>query len=158
VTRAEKPFVPLVPPVARPFQGAPAGIASRVAAGIIDMLLILIVLLIGYACVAAVMFLAHPRTFDVPVLPTGASGAIAAFGAMVYLSGSWATTGRTFGDRILGLRVVTRAGGPLGATRATLRAVAYVLVPVGLVWACVSRYNRSLQDIVLRTSVVYDWE
>jgi uncharacterized RDD family membrane protein YckC len=86
------------------------------------------------------------------------SGSIAAGGAMLYLSLSWATSGQTYGDRILGLRVVTRAGGPVHATRALLRAVAYVLVPVGIAWVFVSRHNRSVQDILFRTSVVYDWE
>ena len=28
---------------------------------------------------------------------------------------------------------------------------------IGLVWCAISRENRSLQDIVLRTSVVHDW-
>jgi hypothetical protein len=29
---------------------------------------------------------------------------------------------------------------------------------IGLGWAALSRQNRSVQDIVLRTSVIYDWE
>jgi len=159
VTRAEKPhLVSLVPAVARPFQGAPAGIASRVAAAIVDMILVVVILLAGYACVAALMFLSHPRSFSFPSPPASVSGSIASFGAMLYLSVSWAATGRTFGDRLLGLRVITRAGGRVHTIRAVLRAMTYVLVPVGLIWVPISRHNRSIQDIVFRTSVVYDWE
>ena len=69
---------------------------------------------------------------------------------------AWATTGRTFGNRLLGLRVVDDGGGTIGLTRAFLRAAACVMFPVVLFWVVVSRENRSLPD-VLHTSVVYDW-
>ena len=29
---------------------------------------------------------------------------------------------------------------------------------IGLLWVALSRENRSVQDLVLRTSVVYDWQ
>jgi uncharacterized RDD family membrane protein YckC len=41
---------------------------------------------------------------------------------------------------------------------ALLRALACVLFPLGLLWVAFSRDLRSVQDIVLRTSVVYDWQ
>jgi hypothetical protein len=31
-------------------------------------------------------------------------------------------------------------------------------VPVGLFWVAVSSQSRSVQDLFLRTSVVYDWQ
>jgi hypothetical protein len=37
-----------------------------------------------------------------------------------------------------------------------VRAVLCTLVPVGLLWVLVSRDNRSVQDLLLRTSVLYD--
>ena len=76
--------------------------------------------------------------------------------AVLYLTACWATTGRSYGKHVLGLRVV----GPFGRLHvvgAFLRAVLCVLVPIGVLWVAVSRENRSLQDVVLRTSVVYDW-
>jgi hypothetical protein len=30
--------------------------------------------------------------------------------------------------------------------------------PIGLLWCAVSTSRRSLQDIVVRTSVIYDWQ
>jgi uncharacterized RDD family membrane protein YckC len=45
---------------------------------------------------------------------------------------------------------------PLGWTRSVLRALAYVLWPLGLLWSAVSPSRRSLQDVVLGTVVVYD--
>ena len=44
---------------------------------------------------------------------------------------------------------------PLGALA---RGAFYVIFPIGLLWVLVSGQNRSLQDLVLRTSVIYDWE
>jgi hypothetical protein len=32
-----------------------------------------------------------------------------------------------------------------------------VAFPIGLAWAIISRRNRSVQDVVLRTIVIYDW-
>ena len=40
---------------------------------------------------------------------------------------------------------------------ALARALLYVAFPIGLVWCAGSGTHRSLQDVVLRTSVVYDW-
>jgi uncharacterized RDD family membrane protein YckC len=73
-----------------------------------------------------------------------------------YLSAAWAISGRTCGALLMGLRVVG-PGGRLRPAVALLRAVLCVLFPVGLLWCAVNARNRSLQDIVLRTSVVYDW-
>jgi uncharacterized RDD family membrane protein YckC len=35
--------------------------------------------------------------------------------------------------------------------------VLYVLFPAGLLWILASRRNASLQDLIVRTAVVYDW-
>jgi uncharacterized RDD family membrane protein YckC len=53
--------------------------------------------------------------------------------------------------------VVGRSGGTLRLATALARAVICALVPLGLLWTAVSRQNRSLADLLLRTSVVYDW-
>jgi len=41
--------------------------------------------------------------------------------------------------------------------RALMRALLCALFPVGLLWVAVSARNKSLQDIVSGTSVMYDW-
>jgi hypothetical protein len=33
-----------------------------------------------------------------------------------------------------------------------------VTFPIGILWVAMSHENRSVQDVVLRTSVIYDWE
>ena len=75
-----------------------------------------------------------------------------------YLAVSWVGSGRTYGNHVMGLRVVNRHGRRLRAFVALLRAVCYVIFPLGLLWVLVSGHNRSLQDLVLRTSVIYDWD
>jgi hypothetical protein len=41
---------------------------------------------------------------------------------------------------------------------ALVRAAFCVIFPIGLLWVLFSGQNRSLQDLVLRTSVIYDWD
>ena len=70
---------------------------------------------------------------------------------------AWATTGRSYGGRLLGLRVVDSHGRRIRPLVALARALLCVFVPVVLFWVIISRENRSAADILLRTSVVYDW-
>jgi hypothetical protein len=53
-------------------------------------------------------------------------------------------------------RVRSSSRGRLGWWRAGLRALLCVIFPVGLFWSAVSR-RRSVQDVVMRSVVVYDW-
>ena len=48
-------------------------------------------------------------------------------------------------------------GSDLSPPRGLLRALLYLIFPPGFLWAAVSGRNASLQDLVLRTSVVHDW-
>jgi uncharacterized RDD family membrane protein YckC len=57
----------------------------------------------------------------------------------------------------MGLRVVNFRGQRVRWAGAVLRAAFCVTVPIGLFWAILSPRDRSIQDVVLRTSVVYDW-
>ena len=86
------------------------------------------------------------------------SGLVVMGVGVLYLSVAWATTGRTYGERLLGLRVVSSRHTRLGWTRAILRAVTCVVFPIGLIWSAFSAQRHSLQDIVFRTVVVYDTE
>jgi uncharacterized RDD family membrane protein YckC len=58
---------------------------------------------------------------------------------------------------MLGVRVVNYKGATMGAPGAILRAVLCVVFPIGLLWIAVSSANRSVQDLIFRTSVIYDW-
>jgi uncharacterized RDD family membrane protein YckC len=76
----------------------------------------------------------------------------------VYLTAGWALAGRTYGSRLMGLRVLSSRLRLLGWTRSFMRALTCVVWPVGLLWCGISRTRLSLADVVLRTVVVYDTE
>lgn len=150
--------VHVVPAEARRFQGGPAGIVSRIAANLLDLGLGIAICAALYAGWAGLTFLRRGRSFTVPTLPWPTAIVILGLVMAVYFTLAWRGDGRTPGDRVLGLRVVTRAGGRLGIARASLRAVLAVLFPLLLLWVAVSRDRRSVQDLLVGTEVRYDWE
>jgi uncharacterized RDD family membrane protein YckC len=104
-----------------------------------------------------VRFVLSPVSFHWPAPGWALSLLAGAALATSYLTVAWATTGRTYGAAVLGLRVRSAGGGPLGWTRAGLRGVLYVMVAPGLLWVVVSPRRRSVQDMLLLSVVVYDW-
>jgi uncharacterized RDD family membrane protein YckC len=147
-----------VPREARPFQGHRAGLVTRTAAAAIDLGLVIIALGACYLGVLAFLFLRKPRSFTVPTPSSTLVYAVAALVLISYLGVCWMGSGRTYGNHVMGLRVVNGKGRRLHPLNALTRAVFYIIFPFGLLWVVVSGQNRSLQDLVLRTSVIYDWE
>ena len=74
-----------------------------------------------------------------------------------YLTITWWIAGRSVGDHLWGVRVVIRDGREVGLARSFVRAVVCAVFPLGLLWCAVDRDRRSVHDLLLRTSVVYDW-
>ncbi|MGF9754249.1 RDD family protein [Microvirga sp. 0TCS3.31] len=146
-----------VPREARSYQGSSAGVVTRLAAGVVDVLLVAVALAGSYAAWAALRFVLEPREFRMPD-PSLLWVVIAFFAYLVpYLTVTWWMAGRSIGDHLWGIRVTTRQGGPLGLVRAFARAVMCAAFPVGLLWCAIDRDRRALHDLVLRTSVIYDW-
>jgi len=146
-----------IPPTARPHQGKPAGLISRGLAAGVDLVIVVIALLAMYAGWATATFLIRPAKFQFPE-PSILFGLVAGFAVLtVYLSLGWTLTGRTYGDHLMGLRVVDRTGSRLHLPRASLRALLCAVFPIGLAWSAFSARSLSLQDILLHTSVTYDW-
>lgn len=146
-----------VPSVARGLQGQRAGIVSRFLADAIDMLLIVGAVIGVYFAMSGVRFLLHPRRFTWPEVSALNLGALGWILLIAYLTIGWANTGRTFGKNVLGLRVVTSLGSGLPLWRSFVRAGLCALFPIGLFWSAVSSGNRSIQDLIVRTTVIYDW-
>jgi uncharacterized RDD family membrane protein YckC len=139
------------------FHGEAAGVVTRALAALIDMLVVVVLLVVVWASYAAIVFLARPARFAVPSPSWSEVVWAGSVASVLYLSTAWATTGRTVGAQVLGLRVLDQRGRQLGWWRSVVRAVAYVVFPLGLAWAIVDRRSRSVQDVVLASSVVYDW-
>jgi uncharacterized RDD family membrane protein YckC len=137
-------------------RGRRAGVVTRCLANVVDALVVLLLLAGGYAVVAASRFLLSPTTFRFPT-PSLALLIVVGLGLLAgYFAVTWAAVGRTYGDGLLGLRVVDDAGRRLHWGRACARAVLCTVFLAGLLWVLVSRENRSVQDLLVRTSVVYD--
>jgi uncharacterized RDD family membrane protein YckC len=156
--RAEtRPKLSAVPAAARPYQGRRAGVVTRLTAAALDLVVVILILGLSYAVVSGFLFLLHPYSFR---FPSGIGWSIPVVGFVVavpYLALCWRTIGRTYGAAVFGLRVVNNQGRKLRLVGALLRAIACVVFPVGLLWVAVSPANRSIQDVLLRTSVIYDW-
>ncbi len=149
--------VDAVPLEARPFQGQRAGAVTRSLANTIDGAIALGCIVAAYVGWSVLLFLRHPPSFALPspsfgLLLAGWGGVL-----LVYFVLAWATTGRTYGNHVLGLRVVNFRGGRLSWTGALVRALFCLALPIGLYWVLISATNRSVQDNFLRTSVIYDW-
>ena len=99
-----------IPREARPFQGHRAGLVTRTAAAAIDIGIVILALGVCYLGVSAVLFLIDPRNFTAPapsLLMVYAAGGLL---LTIYLAVSWTGSGRTYGNHVMGLRVVNHRG------------------------------------------------
>lgn len=146
-----------VPSQARSYQGTAAGVATRFAASGIDGLVVVVSLLAAYGGYIVLRLVVSPRSFEVPDPTVFLVGNVFFAGLVVYLTIAWWIGGRTVGNHLMGLQVVSTRGGRLGFARALARAVLCAAFPVGLLWCALDPERRSLQDLALRTRVVYNW-
>ena len=152
------PEISAIPREARAFQGESAGIVSRFLANTIDALAVTVFVGGCYLGWVGLVFLLDPRAFTWPDTRWVAMVTIWLGTATLYLFLAWwLASGRSYGDHVMGLRVVGRRGHKLGPLRCVLRSAFCVFFPIGLFWCIVSPKRRSVQDAVLWTKVVYDW-
>ena len=145
-----------IPEDAREFQGERAGFATRFLASVIDVALIALLMMGIWLTIEILQLIFTP---GVEVEPPRAATLVLwgyAF-ATLYWTVAWATSGRSIGAWVMGVRVVSRKGERLSWPIALARAAFSVGFPFGILWALVSKRNRSVQDVVLRTIVIYDW-
>ncbi|MGH2790872.1 MAG: RDD family protein [Actinomycetota bacterium] len=131
---------------------------SRLVANGIDAIVIVVLISVAYLTVAGLTFFFDPQPFKFPkphlLLTTGLSTGVTA----AYLAIGWWISGRTPGKQVVGLRVVTAGGTNFGLGRSIARAAACVVFPFGFLWTAFSRRQASVQDLLLDTAVIYDWE
>ncbi|MCZ4277464.1 RDD family protein [Rhodococcoides yunnanense] len=136
----------------------PAGIVTRGVAAVIDLAVVGALMGSVYLGSVFVQLLFDPQSFSFQTPAVFMSVSVLVIISIAYLTTCWATTGRTVGAILMGVRLVSPRHRVLRWPLALLRAVLCVLFAFGLLWVAVDRRRRSLQDIVLRTSVVYDWQ
>jgi uncharacterized RDD family membrane protein YckC len=140
----------------RPWLPAHAGVVTRLLAAAVDAVVVVVLTALLDLAAAGARFLWSPVDFRWPRPTTYVTVGVLLGVAVVYLAVGWALTGRTYGSRLMGLRVLSTQGQLLGWTRSVLRALISVLWPVGLLWCGISPTRKSLADIVVRSVVVYD--
>jgi uncharacterized RDD family membrane protein YckC len=152
-----------MPKDARALQGERAGFISRLIAAGIDVTLVFLVVLGTVAVIWMFSFLINPVS-TTPAFGDGARvpdiGVLIVYGYFLnwlYWTVCWATSGRTVGNLVMGLKVVNYRGHHQRWGGAALRSLFCTTFPFGLAWVIISGANRSVQDVVLRTSVIYDW-
>jgi uncharacterized RDD family membrane protein YckC len=154
--RPPEPPDPL-PTEIRPYQGHRAGIVTRVAANSIDFAVVIGLVAGMYLTYVAAVFILDPIDFTWPDFPF-ATVLVVGLGVQVfYLSVAWGLTGRSAGKYVMGLRLLRFDGADIGFVGSVVRALFCTFFPIGLFWVIISGRNRSVQDMVLRTSCVYDW-
>jgi uncharacterized RDD family membrane protein YckC len=143
---------------ARTLQGHRAGFVSRLVADTLDVIVVVLIEF-GILLLGAVIRYLFTRNFHLFHSPTWLTVSLFGVIAVIYLTSGWSSTGKTLGKQTVGVRVVGAAdGGRVRSGTALVRAVLYILFPWGLVWSLVSRHNASLQDLLLGTVVLYDWQ
>jgi uncharacterized RDD family membrane protein YckC len=159
VSVADRPrhSVRALPNEAAERQGTRAGVVSRVLAMVVDAAYSVAFVGLGYGLWAAARLVRRPREFAWPGVSYVTLVTAALIVAAIMLTVSWAGTGRSPGGRLMGLRVLGPDASPPRLGRSLLRAIACVVFPIGLFWSALSKRNASIQDLVFRTSVAYDW-
>jgi uncharacterized RDD family membrane protein YckC len=146
-----------VPPEARPYQGASAGLVSRAVAGLLDALVVGTLVVVGVVGLNGAAFVLHPAGFRPVAISWPAVVAGSLVLAVAYLTVAWSSTGRSYGCHLMGLRVVNARGAVPRLWVAFVRAVVCVAFPLGLAWCAVGSSRAAVHDHLVRTRVVYDW-
>jgi uncharacterized RDD family membrane protein YckC len=133
-----------------------AGVVTRLLAALVDAVAVFVLAALLDLAAAGVRFLWSPADFRWPQLTTSVIVAALPVMAAGYLAVGWALAGRTYGAKLMGLRVLTAGHELPGWSRSLLRALLCVVWPVGLLWCGIDRMRRSVADLVVGTVVVYD--
>jgi len=152
---AEAPTAPAPDPVGLPHD-AHAGIVSRLAALVLDVVVVTLVaaVITGVALAGAEVMLGRvPAWVQVPTAV--AIGLL----PVAYFTAAWWLVGQTIGGVAMGITVRDTAARPLRFLRALIRAaVGLALAPIwllGMILILIDRRRRSLLDIVTGTIVLY---
>lgn len=138
-----------------------AGIFTRGAAHVLDLLLIIFSFSLGVSIAGFLFILLTQWEVELSVtLSVGVTAGLVAYG-IAYFWYSFAAFGQSLGMATLGIRVVMGNGSKLGAVRALVRIVALPVLfalTLGLstLGILVGKRHRALHDVVAGTIVVYN--
>ena len=142
-------------------QGHYAGAVTRLAGFALDQTVATTVFAMATAVLAWAWRLVTAE--EVAWSPEGWVTAVAyVCGLFVYYASPWATSGKTVGLAVVGIRVVTAEGAPAGVRQAVLRTLAlpvsFMTLGLGFLPIITGRHRRALHDLIAGTAVVYSWD
>jgi uncharacterized RDD family membrane protein YckC len=142
-------------------EGHYAGIVTRLAGFVIDVVMIGVLFALGGLAieyVASVMLRDSVEFSDATILPPVALGVW----AFLYFAHPLAVSGRTLGMAVVGVRVVRADGSELGTRRAVVRVLAlplsFLLLCFGILLIVIRADRRALHDLIAGSAVVYAWD
>jgi uncharacterized RDD family membrane protein YckC len=142
-------------------QGHYAGLATRLAAFVIDLVALLILFDILINTVEFVVSTLAGHQWKISNLPVGGGLSLGIL-AILYCTYPVAAGGRTFGMAMAGLRVVRPDGSPVGWPQAVIRILAlplsFLTLGFGFLLIVLRQDHRALQDLIGGTAVVYAWD
>jgi len=139
-------------------QGRRAGFPSRVLADFIDVAIAFGIFVLIYSGLSILWDFFQSDTIQIKVQSPGINATGMGLTVLIYLTLGWASTGRTIGKQIMGLRAVRRDGSSLHTGRALGRAALCVVFYPFVMWTVLfSRRNAGIHDMICKTVVVYDW-
>jgi uncharacterized RDD family membrane protein YckC len=136
-----------------------AGVVTRAVALVIDVVTVNAIALVVSVVMGLVLSTLIPgkQSLDLPTVLASATAWIVFLGG--YFVGFWALVGRTPGMRLMGLELVTTAGGTVGPARAVARVAGMVLAAIplgaGFLLSLVDDRRQGLQDKLAGTVVLY---
>jgi uncharacterized RDD family membrane protein YckC len=139
-------------------QGRRAGFPTRVAADIIDIGIAFAIFVLIYSGISILWDFFNSDTIQIKVQSPGINAGGMWLTAVIYFTLGWASTGRTIGKQVMGLRVVRRDASPLRPRQSFARALICVTFYWLVMWTVLfSRRNAAIHDMICKTVVVYDW-
>jgi len=142
-------------------QGHYAGLATRLAAFIIDLVALLVLFDVLGTTVEFLVSTLSGGQWKISNLPFGGGVSLGIL-AFLYCTYPVAAGGRTLGMAVAGLRVVRPDGSPVGWWQAIVRIIAlplsFLTLGVGFLLIVLRQDHRALQDLIGGTAVVYAWD
>jgi uncharacterized RDD family membrane protein YckC len=143
-------------------QGTYSGAVSRLVAFVLDLVVSSLLFTLALAAVnfGASIVIGHSvhwsRSNSIVV------AALFVVWVFLYFAYSWATTGKTPGMVVLGIRVVRADGAHPETWRAVVRTLvlplSILLLGLGVLLILVQREHRALHDLIAGTVVIYAWD
>ena len=154
---------PALPPAAarESLQGHYAGFASRLAAFLVDLVVLTAIFMLVLAAINFAASIATGKTINFNRNDIWVVVAYLVWGFM-YFAHSWGLNGRTAGGAVFGLQVLTEDGYDVSGGRAIARTLAFplsfLILGLGFLGILLDGQRRALHDIIARTVVVYSWD